>query len=60
MAQNHVLSNVSCWVGRSETLICPYESPLNEDEKIGIGLVCRSNTFRENQQKKFTKKAWID
>ena len=40
MVQNHVLSNVSCWVGRSENLICPSKSPWNEDAKIGIGLIC--------------------
>ena len=59
MAQNHVWSNASCWVGRSENLICPSESSWNEDAKIGIELICSSKTSRENQQNVFTKKAWI-
>ena len=36
-----------------------FESPWNEDAKIGIGLICSSNTSREKQQNAFTKKAWI-
>ena len=56
MAQNHVLSCVSCCVGRSKNLICPSESPFKEEAKIGIGLISSSNNFRENQQKVFTKK----
>ena len=55
MAQNHVLSNVSCCVGQSENLTCSSESPWNEDEKIGIGLISSSNTFGENQQNAFPK-----
>ena len=39
MAQNHVLSYVSCWVGRSTHMIGSCESSLNEDAKIGIGFV---------------------
>ena len=50
MAQNHVLSNVSCCVGQSENLNCSSESPWNEDAKIGIGLISSSNTSQENQQ----------
>ena len=34
MAQNHVLSNVSCCVGRSENLTFSYESPWNEDLRM--------------------------
>ena len=59
MAQIHVLSNVSWWVGRSENLIDPSESPWNEDAKIGIGLISRSNTSRENEKNVFTKNPWI-
>ena len=59
IAQNHVLSNFSCWVGRSENLIGSSESPWNEDAKIGIGLTCSLNTSREKFQNVFTKKAWI-
>ena len=55
MAQNQVLYNVSCWVRQSENLICPSESPWNEDSKIGIGLFCSSNTSQENQQNVFTQ-----
>ena len=55
MAQNHVLSYVSCCVGQSENLICPAKSPWNEDAKIGIGLVSSSNTSGENQQNNFPK-----
>ena len=43
----------------SKFLLCPSESPWNEDAKIVIGLFCSSkasNTFRENQQNVFTKK----
>ena len=50
MAQNHVLSNVSCCVGRNENLTYLSEIPWNEDAKIGIGLISSSNTSRENQQ----------
>ena len=50
MAQNHVLSYVSCWVGRSNNLMSSCESSWNEDVKIGIGFVSSSNTCRENQQ----------
>ena len=42
MAQNHVLSNVSCCVSRSQNSTCSSESPLIEDAKIGIGLICSS------------------
>ena len=31
--------------------MCLSESPWNEDVKIGIGLICGSNTSPENQQK---------
>ena len=34
-----------------------FESPWNEDAKVGIGLICSSNTSRENQQNIFTKKS---
>ena len=50
MAQNHVLSNVSCCLDRSENLACSSECPWNEDAKIGIRLISSSNTSRENQQ----------
>ena len=59
MAQNHVLSDVSCCVGWSENLTCSSESPWNEDTKIGFGLISSSNTSREKQKNVFTKKAWI-
>ena len=59
MTQNHVLSNISCWVGRIENFICPSQSPWNEDAKIGFGLICSLNTSGENQQIVLTKKAWI-
>ena len=59
MVQNHVLSNVSCCVGRNENLTCSSESPWNEDTKIGFGLISSSNTSREKQKNVFTKKAWI-
>ena len=55
MAQNHVLSNVSCCVGQSENLTCLSESTWNEDAKIGIELISSSNTSRENQQNDFLK-----
>ena len=38
MAQIYVLSNVSCWVGRSENLISPSESSWNEDAKLVLDL----------------------
>ena len=59
MAQNHVLSNVSCCIGWSENLTCSSERPWNEYAKICNGLISSSNTSRENQQNVFTKKAWI-
>ena len=33
--------------------MCSYESPWNEDAKIGIGSVSSSNTSRENEQNAF-------
>ena len=59
IAQIHVLSNISCWVGKNENLICPSESSSNENAKIGIGLICSSCicTSWENLQNVFTKKS---
>ena len=45
IVQNHVLSQVSYWVGRSKNMICSCESSWNEDSKIGIEFVSSSNTF---------------
>ena len=59
MAQNDVLSDVSCCVDRSENLTCSCESSWNENAKIGIGFVCSSNTSRENEQNALPKYAWI-
>ena len=44
MAQNNVLSYVSCSVGQSKNLICSCESSWNEDAKIDIEFVSSSNT----------------
>ena len=50
MAQNHVLSYVSCWVGRSKNLIGSCESSCNGDaqvlpEKINKNLTPKSHGF---------------
>ena len=49
MAQNHVLSYVSCLVGRCKNLLDSCESSWNEDAKIGIGFVSISSTSREKK-----------
>ena len=42
-----------------KNLMCSYESPWNEDAKIGIGSVSSSNTSRENEQNAFPELPWI-
>ena len=55
MAQNRVLSYISCWVNWSKILMGSSESSWNEDTKIGIGFVSSLNTSRENEENAFTK-----
>ena len=59
MTQNHVLSDVSCWVGQSENLICASESSWNENSKLALLDLSVSLILPEKINSVFNKKAWI-